>query len=238
MEHEERKPINLSKAIKKESIQKEDQPIREMYPDYTSINYEEQLKKEYSHLQKEAQPYTQTINKPYREMEPQYSNQTYQVGQEYKNIPPVQPQNVSNPPVKKASTNYYDYSTQNQTKYCKHCGGIIPIDAVVCTICGRQVESLSASPGAQNQIYVNNSSNTSINIAPRISPKSKTVSLALNILGFFGLAGLHRLYAGKIVSGLLYLFTWGFFGVGTLIDLIKILSNTFTDFTGSIIKDN
>ena len=52
MEHEERKPINLSKALKKENISQEDQPIREMYPDYSSVNYEEQLKKEYSHLQK------------------------------------------------------------------------------------------------------------------------------------------------------------------------------------------
>ncbi len=73
MEHEERKPINLSKALKKENISQEDQPIREMYPDYSSVNYEEQLKKEYSHLQKETETSTQTINKPYREMEQSFS---------------------------------------------------------------------------------------------------------------------------------------------------------------------
>ncbi len=41
---------------------------------------------------------------------------------------------------------------------------------------------------------------------------------------FFGLAGLHRLYNGKIFSGLLWLFTWGFFGIGQFIDLFFIPS--------------
>ncbi len=40
--------------------------------------------------------------------------------------------------------------------------------------------------------------------------------------GFFGLAGLHRLYNKKLVSGFLWLFTWGFFGIGQLIDLLLI----------------
>ena len=36
---------------------------------------------------------------------------------------------------------------------------------------------------------------------------------------FFGLGGLHRLYNGKIFSGLLWLFTGGLLGIGQLIDL-------------------
>ena len=39
---------------------------------------------------------------------------------------------------------------------------------------------------------------------------------------FLGLGGLHRLYNGKILSGLLWLFTGGFFGIGQLIDLFFI----------------
>ena len=35
-------------------------------------------------------------------------------------------------------------------------------------------------------------------------------------------AGLHRFYLGRPVSGLLYLMTWGFFGVGTILDLIHM----------------
>jgi TM2 domain-containing membrane protein YozV len=42
-------------------------------------------------------------------------------------------------------------------------------------------------------------------------------------LGFpFFLAGLHRLYNGKILTGLLWLFTWGLLGFGQLIDLLLI----------------
>ena len=39
--------------------------------------------------------------------------------------------------------------------------------------------------------------------------KSKMVALILCILGFFGLAGLHRMYVGKVGSGVLYFFTAG-----------------------------
>lgn len=39
---------------------------------------------------------------------------------------------------------------------------------------------------------------------------------------FTPLAGLHRFYLDKPVSGILYLLTWGFFGIGTIIDLIRM----------------
>jgi len=38
----------------------------------------------------------------------------------------------------------------------------------------------------------------------------------------FGAAGVHRLYNRKIASGILYLVTWGFFGIGQIIDLVLI----------------
>lgn len=45
-------------------------------------------------------------------------------------------------------------------------------------------------------------------------------------LGMFGLCGLHRFYLGKPVSGALYFVTFGFFGMGQLVDLALIPSIT------------
>ena len=39
---------------------------------------------------------------------------------------------------------------------------------------------------------------------------------------FIGFCGVHRFYSGKVVSGLLYLFTFGFLGFGQLLDLLLI----------------
>ena len=38
----------------------------------------------------------------------------------------------------------------------------------------------------------------------------------------FGVAGIHRFYLGKPITGLLYLFTFGLFGIGQVVDLIRI----------------
>ena len=45
-------------------------------------------------------------------------------------------------------------------------------------------------------------------------------------LGLFGCCGIHRLYLGKTGSGILYLFTFGLFGLGQFIDLFFIPSMT------------
>ena len=62
------------------------------------------------------------------------------------------------------------------------------------------------------------------------SPKSKW--LAFILCFFFGVLGVHRFYVGKVGTGVIYLFTGGFFAIGWLLDLIKILSGTFKDGAG------
>ena len=64
------------------------------------------------------------------------------------------------------------------------------------------------------------------------SDKSRSLTLILCIVGFLGIAGIHRFYTGKVGIGLLFLFTGGLFGLGTIYDLIKIATNTFTDSLG------
>ncbi len=66
------------------------------------------------------------------------------------------------------------------------------------------------------------------------SPKSKTTALLLCI--FFGVMGFHRFYVGKVGTGLLYIFTGGIAGLGTLVDLIKIICGKFTDCNGLPLK--
>lgn len=103
-------------------------------------------------------------------------------------------------------------------------------------------EAKNSSAGAVPTINITNSndsvnsnSNTNVNanmgygLPPR---KSKMVALILCVLGFFGIAGLHRMYVGKVGSGVLHLFTYGICMIGTIIDLIAILSGGFRDSYG------
>jgi TM2 domain-containing membrane protein YozV len=52
--------------------------------------------------------------------------------------------------------------------------------------------------------------------------KSTTTAYLLLLLNLIGIAGANRFYVGKIGTGLLYLFTFGLFGIGTLYDLFVI----------------
>lgn len=113
-----------------------------------------------------------------------------------------------------------------KTKYCKYCGEKIPEDAVMCTHCGRQVEQLKSE---QPQVVINNSNantnmNTNINRnygTYRGGEKNKWVALLLCI--FLGYFGAHKFYEGKILLGIVYLCTFGLFGIGWVIDCISLL---------------
>jgi TM2 domain-containing membrane protein YozV len=52
--------------------------------------------------------------------------------------------------------------------------------------------------------------------------KSAVVAYLLWCLVFLGFAGIHRFYAGKWVTGLIWLLTGGLFLFGQVIDLILI----------------
>ena len=100
-------------------------------------------------------------------------------------------------------------------KYCAQCGAQLVDEAVVCPHCGCAVAPVKT-------------------VDPNASPKSRLITLLLCI--FVGGAGIHRFYAGKIGTGILYLFTGGLFGIGWLIDLVKIATGKFTDKNGNVVQ--
>lgn len=55
---------------------------------------------------------------------------------------------------------------------------------------------------------------------------------------FFGPFGFHRFYVGKNISGVFYIFTFGFLGVGWIVDVVKLLHGTFLDKSGKPLKLN
>lgn len=68
-----------------------------------------------------------------------------------------------------------------------------------------------------------------------ISPKSRLAALLLCF--FFGYLGIHRFYVGKVGTGLIWLFTAGFFGIGAIIDFIMIIVGSFTDQAGLFVMN-
>lgn len=115
-------------------------------------------------------------------------------------------------------------------KYCPRCGAKNEDNALFCTNCGASLEgnadaSLKAEPVK--------------NTVPSSNESTKSRGLATILCAVFyctGLAGLHRFYAGKIGTGILWLLTAGLFGIGQLIDLIMLLCGSFEDSDGNPLK--
>ena len=68
------------------------------------------------------------------------------------------------------------------------------------------------------------------------SEKSFVAVLILCVL--LGSLGIHRFYAGRVVTGILMILTLGGLGIWTLIDLIMIATGSFKDSKGLKIKSS
>ncbi len=98
--------------------------------------------------------------------------------------------------------------------YCKNCGKEVAGMPSFCTQCGAPIDK-----------------------STMISTKSRlAVTLLAIIPGYFGIAGIHRFYLGKIGTGIAMLLTIGGFGIWTLIDFIFAVAGIMKDKEGKLIK--
>ena len=72
--------------------------------------------------------------------------------------------------------------------------------------------------------------------APAVLPKDypyKNRLVLILLCVFLGWAGVHRFYAGKVGTGLIWLFTCGVFVFGWLRDIVVVLAGSFYDSNGA-----
>ena len=102
-----------------------------------------------------------------------------------------------------------NYSSQ-QTKFCAQCGEQINQLAEICPKCGVR------------QPQMNTVRNTD----------EKDWLTALLLCLFVGSLGIHRFYTGHTAIGVVQLLTLGGCGIWTLIDLIMLVTGSYTDSDG------
>ena len=76
--------------------------------------------------------------------------------------------------------------------------------------------------GSGKRRSASNNTTNSQEVSKTINP---TVELCLCL--FLGWMGAHKFYAGKTGMGILYLLTFGLFGIGWLVDIVKSICRLF-----------
>ena len=163
--YEGRKSINLSKEKDGKRAVREAYPVYNNNPDASQLNQQEyrNQKPASSYQNNSTSNYNQSQNQnlnhyyDYNDPQPMPTEDMYgQQGQPPVHHLPnqqsghtsryVQRQDVYGeyiPPQQVVQMQPQQYPQQVQSKYCKYCGGRIPAAAVVCTLCGQQVEQLN-----------------------------------------------------------------------------------------------
>ena len=117
---------------------------------------------------------------------------------------------------------------------CPKCGA--PMESGTCDYCGFVQQSEETQKDASNkrvaaavitQVFVNNQAATNRDNSSLVSAKSRWLALAICYL--LGLFGVHYFYVGKTSKGILYLCTLGLFGIGWIVDIVRIAMGKFTD---------
>lgn len=110
----------------------------------------------------------------------------------------------------------------SKTVYCVRCGSDMRLDDRFCRNCGwdSSYTSVSAPPTPRQRAP----------LPPNTSERNRLTALLLCVL--LGWVGAHRFYLGKIGTGILWLVTLGFLGIGVLFDLVMIATGECRDIDG------
>ena len=109
--------------------------------------------------------------------------------------------------------------------YCPNCGKENPDQAYYCNGCGYALKT-GAPATATGDVR-----KTVASREEKPYPfRSKWLAFALCF--FLGWFGIHRFYAGKIGTGIVWALTFGCFGLGWFMDLLGILCGGFRDKNG------
>ncbi len=111
----------------------------------------------------------------------------------------------------------------NDTYECKYCGFQVRKKFAKCPDCETEendnikvVDKLSENSENQTQ------DGSLDDIKKEKNDKHNFALVKLLLCIFLGQFGVHRFLEGKIFSGLLFVFTHGFFGIGILCDIIRL----------------
>ena len=116
---------------------------------------------------------------------------------------------------------------------CPGCGTPVNQDESFCNNCGAFIPSDENGKKTQNensQEPHRDQSARGYNPREIFSSKSRTAALLWCI--FLGLFGAHKFYLGKFWVGVVYIFTYGLFGIGWLIDLTVLIAGNPLDQQG------
>ena len=107
-----------------------------------------------------------------------------------------------------------------ETKFCEFCGNNVATNADICPNCGKQIEELKINDSKTNPQVIVNNTNVVNGVLGR-KQCDKWIALLLCI--FLGFLGGHKFYEGKGGMGVIYIFTFGLFGIGLIVDFITII---------------
>lgn len=112
-------------------------------------------------------------------------------------------------------TPFFCSNNQSVQKQCPSCFEYMPEDMFYCLGCGDQLKNIATEESSEDF-------NSIVHRVKMMNGiwRNKWISLLLCI--FLGWLGAHKFYERKPVIGLIYLFTLGLWGIGWVVDIIRL----------------